>query len=84
VAGTPKTLQQAIADGINDLGWQPDIPCDHCGEIGFCGETHEMLTIKACVVDYLAQRFGAEMLEQDDATAGVLKALFLKVTGRKI
>lgn len=65
--GTPKTLNQAIINGLEDYGFQ----------------NNEKLAkfIEPHIKDFLSQKFNVSMMkQQDDKLADDLKALFEKIT----
>ncbi|MBL7544297.1 MAG: hypothetical protein JNL11_10790 [Bdellovibrionaceae bacterium] len=50
-------IAQAIADGINELGWTPDVPNEN-DEMLFGPECHEVQTIMIKVSAALAEFYG--------------------------
>ena len=65
--GTPKTLNQAIINGLEDYGFQ---------------NTEKLAQfIEPHIKDFLAQKFNVSMMKQsDDKLSDDIKALFEKIT----
>ena len=65
ITGTPKTLQEAIQNGL----------------AASIGKPNRAQVIEKHVQDFLAQRFGAMMLRTQKSTTSVLKGLFEEIRG---
>lgn len=73
--GTPKTLHEAIANGVV----QAEFPYvqEHVVEVAaHCIAPH--------IRDFLSQRFNVEMLRGNDAGVAMLKRLWNDITGEEI
>lgn len=64
--GTPKTLEQAIKNGLLQAESQ-----------GFEKQGEIVEIIRAHIIDYLAQKFGAAMLQVEDSR--LIEDLFKKI-----
>lgn len=71
--GTPKTLTQAIQNGISQFH-DPKAHPNSIEGMEACIEQH--------VRDYLAQKFGAAMLENESADS-ILQAVFNRIVEKK-
>lgn len=73
IEGSPKTLQAAIQNGINEYNNTWDT-----------SKTTRAEVIESHVVDYLAQGFSHLMFHKDPAVVQFAKDYWFNLTGRKI
>jgi hypothetical protein len=69
MTGTPKTLRQAIRNGIWENGEER------------VTEDHQVFTIRRHVRDFLAQQFAIAMMNAPEAEAERLSATFKRIVG---